>query len=68
MHTTRICETVTFFPHKIPFPQVKLQDRLKHAVKDIVTILTQPPTNMVPSLKAGNPIQNALLDIAAQLN
>ena len=26
--TTRVCETVTFFPHKVPFPKVTLTDHL----------------------------------------
>ena len=65
--STRVCETVTFFPHEIPFPQVRLQDHLKQAAEDIITILTQPPKNTVPSLRAGDPVRNALLDIAAQL-
>ena len=66
--TTRICETVTFIPHEIPFPEVKLTDHLRQAAEDIVTILTQPPATNVPSLRAGDPTRNALLDIATQLH
>ena len=65
--TTRICETVTFIPHEIPFPEVKIADHLRQAADDIVTILKQPPTSTVPSLQAGDPIRNALLEIATQL-
>ena len=67
--TTRICETVTFVPHEheIPFPAVTMKDHLKQAAKDIVTILTQPPAPTVPSLQEGDPIWNALLDMATQL-
>ena len=65
--STRVCEMVTFFPHDIPFPQVRLQDHLKQAAEDIITILTSPPADTVPSLRAGDPVQNALLDIATQL-
>ena len=64
---TRVCETVTFFPHEIPFPQVKLQDHLRQAADDIVTILTSLPATTIQSLKAGDPVRNALLDIATQL-
>ena len=65
---TRVCETVTFLPHDIPFPQVTMADHLRQAASDIVTILTSPPSPTTPSLKAGDPIRNALLDIATQLN
>ena len=66
--STRVCETVTFFPHKIPFPQVSLRDHLKQAAQDIVTLLASPPTSTVPSLQEGDPVRAALLDIATQLN
>ena len=66
--STRICDTVTFLPKNVKFPQVKLVDHLKQAASDIVTILTHPPSTTVPSLRAGDPIRNALLDIATTLN
>ena len=66
--STRICETVTFLPTKIAFPETKLVDFLKQAATDIVTILTQPPSPTTPSLQAGDPTQNTLLDIATSLN
>ena len=65
--TTRICETVTFIPHEVPFPEVNLTDQLTQAAEDIVSILTQPPSPTTPSLQAGDPVCNALLDIATQL-
>ena len=65
--TTRICETVTFLPHKLPFPKVNLQDHLTQASEDIITILTQSPNSMTPSLQEGDPIRNDLLDITQQL-
>ena len=64
---TRICETVTFLPHKVPSPKVNLQDHLTQASEDIIKILTQPPKSTTPSLQEGDPIYNALLDIAPQL-
>ena len=65
--TVRDCDTVTFFPTTIPFPQVKLDDHLKQAASDIITILTQPPSTTIPSLQAGDPVRNALLTLATQL-
>ena len=64
---TRICDTVTFLPHDVPFPEVSLKDYLKQAASDIITILTQPPSTTVPSLEAGDPTRNALLKLAKQL-
>ena len=65
--TTRICETVTFFPHDVPFPEISLKEHLVQAAQDIVSILSNPPPTTAPSLQAGYPVQNALLDIATQL-
>ena len=64
---TRICDTVTFIPHSVPFPKVTLTDHLKQAATDIVTLLTQPPSTTVPTLQAGDPTRNALLELATQL-
>ena len=63
----RICDTVKFFPHDIPFPAIKTDDYLKQAVKDIITILTKPPSSTTPSLSTGDPVRNALLKLATQL-
>ena len=65
--TTRICDTVTFIPHTIPIPEVNLTDFLRQAASDIVTILTHPPSSTVPSLQAGDPVRNALVTLATQL-
>jgi hypothetical protein len=54
-------------PTNIKFPEVRLVDHLKQAATDIVTILTHPPSTTVPSLHAGDPVRNALLDIATTL-
>ena len=58
---------VTFLPHEVPFPKVNLQDHMTQEAEDIITILTQPPKSKNPSLQEGDPIHNALLDIAQQL-
>lgn len=57
-----------FFPHSIPFPEVKLKDFLKQAAIDIVDLLTNPTQTFIPSLEAGDPFHNALLKIATALN
>ena len=66
--STQICDTITFLPQKVNFPEIKLVDFLKQAATDIITILTQPPSTTTPSLQAGDPICNALLDLATSLN
>ena len=48
----RDCSTVEFFPHSIPFPRVTLNDYLKQAATNIISILSKPPTTTVPSLLA----------------
>ena len=63
----RDCDTVTFFPKVVPFPEVSLTDFLKQSATDIITILTQPPAQNMPSLQAGDPVRNALLTLATQL-
>ena len=60
-------DTVEFFPHSIPFPQVKLQDHLKQAASDIVSILATPPSTTVPTLEAGDETKNAILQLASIL-
>ncbi len=41
---------------------------LKQAATDIITILTRSPSTTTPSLQAGDPVRNALLELATQLN
>ena len=59
----RYCDAVDFFPHETSFPRVKLKDHLTQAAGDIVTMLTQPPKNTVPSLQAGDPTRNDILKL-----
>ena len=66
--STCISDTVTFLPHKIPFPTIGLQEYLKKAAEDIITILSKPPSMVLPTLEAGDNIRNALLKIAELLN
>jgi hypothetical protein len=65
--TVRICDTVTFFPTTVPFPEVKLEDFLKQVATDIITILASPPSTTTPTLQAGDAVHNALQNIATQL-
>ena len=55
--TTRICDTVTFFPHEVPFPRVTLNNQLLQAAEDIVNILNNPPATAVPTLQVGDPVK-----------
>ena len=66
--TVRDCDTVTFFLVSIPFPKITLVDFLKQAATDIITLLTSPPSTTTPSLQVGNPVCNALVTLATQLN
>ena len=40
---------------------------VRQAATYIITILTNPPSTTAPSLQAGDPVQNALLQIAEKL-
>ena len=44
-----------------------MEDFLKQAASDIITILQQPPSFTSVSLMAGDPIRNALTTLAMQL-
>ena len=59
----RDVDTVTFFPAKITYSQINLDDFLRQAAGDIISILTQPPSSAVPTLQAGDKTKNALLEI-----
>ena len=63
----RDCDTVSFFPTTVTFSDIKLPDFFRQTASDILTILTQPPSTTTPSLAAGDPVRNALLKIATQL-
>ena len=61
-------DTVAFFPHDIPFPEVKINDSLRQAATDIISILTHPPPTTVPSLQAGDYTKKAILELGSILN
>ena len=64
----RVCDTVQFIPNVIPIPQTNIDDYLRQAAGDIVSILNKPPSTTYPSLQAGDPVRNALHELAIQLN
>ena len=63
----RHVDTVTFFPHDFVVPEVKLDDFLRQAASDIITLLTSPPSSTTVSLEEGDKTRNALLKIAETL-
>ena len=63
----RDCDTVEFFPHAVPFPRVLLNDHLKQAATDIISILLNPLKIIVPSLIAEEDTTIALYEIAKLL-
>ena len=71
MPTTRAevnADTITFFPKTIKFPKVDINDFLRQAATDIITLLTNPPPPLIPSLSAGDDSYNAILQLATILN
>ena len=62
-------DTVVFIPHQIKFPEVKLEDFIKQAALDIISILSQPnnPKSLIPTLQVGDNTKNALLQLATLL-
>ena len=57
-------DTVTFFPKTIRFPKISIDDFLRQAAMDIVSILNDPPSTTTLSLKVGDNTRNALLEVA----
>jgi hypothetical protein len=60
----RICDTVSFISKTIPIPKTNTHEYLHQAASDIIHILTSPPSPTVPSLAAGDPVRQALYDLA----
>ena len=63
----RICDTVKFISNVIPFPKTTIDDYLRQAATDIIHILEKPPSTTYPTLTAGDPVRNALHDLATQI-
>jgi hypothetical protein len=66
--TVRDVDTLTFIPHTIAFPQLKIDDYLRNAAADIVHLLKHPPPQLIPSLQAGKTTNIALENLATLLN
>ena len=60
-------DEVEFFLHGIPFLSCILQDFLAQATASITSILGNLPKPAVPTVKAGDPVNNALLSVAKLL-
>ena len=65
-HKTRNADTVHFFPTILPYPSVKLDDFLRQATSDIISILQKPPTT--PVLECGDERTNAIVKLATLIN
>ena len=63
----RQVDTVILFPTVITLPRVKLEDFLRQAANDILFLLANPSSITTPSLQAGDPIRNGLLQLATLL-
>ena len=66
--STQDCDTVTFFPTTVPFPEIKLDEFFRQAESDIITILTLLPSSTTPSLQARYPVRNTRNTLETQLN
>ena len=66
-NTIRHCDTVEFFPHATPIPELTTDSYLRQAASDIVHLLKNKPS-IVPSLAGGTPTNIALEQIASLLN
>ena len=60
----RNCDTVTFYPNVIPFPKITTDNFLRQAASDIVSILSNPPSAITPTLAAGDTMRSSLLQLA----
>ena len=56
-----------FLSNRYPFPKSKIEDFLRQEANRIITILTNIPSTTTPSLQAGDPIRNGLLQLATLL-
>ena len=64
----RISDTVAFFPTTVPLPATSLDDHLRAAASDIVTLLSTPPPSTFPSLTITDSTREAIHQIAKLLN
>ena len=63
---TRITDTVKFYPHDEPFPEVGVKDQFLQTISDLILILKNLKHNL-PFLKFGDDTKNALTTMATLL-
>lgn len=63
----RISDSVQFFPTSIPIPFVTLEDHLRNAASDIITLLKNPPKSTFPTLQLSDETKVAIEQIAKLL-
>ena len=66
--TVRQVDTVRYFPTVINFPKVSLTDHRQQARSDIISVLTNSPSQISLDLELGYRVQNAILKLAIILN
>ena len=66
--STRIADTLKYFPTQIPFPKSTTEDFLRQSISDILAILNDPKPPIAPFLTFGDDTKNALRKIATLLN
>ena len=64
--TTRITDTVKFYPHDEPFPAVGVKDQFIQTISDLITILTNH-NKQLPFLKFGDATKNAITTLSTLL-
>ena len=62
-----ISDTLVFIPHTIPIPSVTINNFLRQAASDIVTLLKTPQPILPTSLQIGNQIRNGLFQLTTIL-
>ena len=63
----RVCDTVKFFPHKIPFPTTSPVQQLTEATNEMIRVLQNPSTT-IPGIDNKNDITLAVQETAKLLN
>ena len=66
--SVRTIDTLTFIPHKIPVPEVSLEDFLCQSIDDLKSLLAEPPSSVPIRLEAGYSLRNAYTKIMKAFN
>ena len=62
----KICDTVKFISYTIPIPKTNIDDYLRKAASDIISILTRQPSIPSPTFTTGDLVRNAPLELVQQ--